>query len=444
MYTTPRKPKVQAGIFWPILDLDEIITILAGFDLNLAEDQLLKPTQQVAETIYIRLVSSLLGLDLEQVADAFSQCATHAQNQSTLYDGFVLLAVQKPIFQLFRDCGVQDFCLDDILHPTPKRLRLLLSAFINYARFRECREEWALHMRQTLDEEEAGVQSRTQGRAAKLERLKELRRLVAENSLEKETALNEDKKAQLNKLADLNLELIAERNREKPHFKITVDRLKQQQKLVDKLRSDVFALRATLSKDPVALRKDADAMHQQVSHKKYLSNSLHQRAQKLEISIQSLKQFKADMDTLKSASHNLDTEKSSLQEIHDRCLRLSHFHELSSLELENGNRVARRSQHECDQLQQKIQVAREQTEKLNVAAETRMAQLRKQLGAEYGEKAVVLQNIDIINEDIASIGVASAAMKEAYLADYKSATIESERAQRNLAAYLAKVKNGVL
>lgn len=445
MYMTPRKQKPQAvNVCWPVLDLDEIITILAGFELNLSEDQLLKPTQQVVETIYIRLVSSLLGSDLERVAEAFSQCAAQTQNESSLYDGFVLLAVQKPIFQLFQDCGVHDFSMDDILHPTAKRLRLLLSAFINYARFRECREEWALYMKQSLEEENVRMETRTQERRRKMERLKQLRLLVAENSLEDELASNEDKKAQLNKLADMNVELVEEKNNFKSRLRAVVSRLDQQQNLVNRLNGDIFALSTTVSQDPVALRSHADAMHQQVAHKKHLSDTLSQRAQKLDISIQSLKQFRIDMDALKAASQNLDTEKSNLEEIHDRHLRLSHLYDQSSLELENGNRDARRSQHECDQLEQKIQTVKHQMEKLNQAAETRMATLRRQLGVEYGEKALVLQNIGIVNEDIAAIGVASAAMREAYMVDYKNATAEAERAQANLASYVARLKNGML
>lgn len=56
----------------------------------------------------------------------------------------------------------------------------------------------------------------------------------------------------------------------------------------------------------------------------------------------------------------------------------------------------------------------------------------------------MLQNIGIVNEDIAAIGVASAAMREAYMVDYKNATAEAERAQANLASYVARLKNGML
>ncbi|KAG5356454.1 putative kinetochore protein [Yarrowia sp. B02] len=448
MYSTPRKTpksKPQAvNICWPILDLDEILTILAGFELNLSEDQLLKPTQQVAETIYLRLVSSLLGLDLEQVAQAFSQCSAQTQNESSLYDGFVLFAVQKSIFTLFQDCGVHDFCMDDMLNPTPKRLQLLLSAFINYARFRECREDWAIYMKQAFDEESAMTHNRAQEQSRKKERVQKLRRMVSEISLEQELLDNEAKKAELNKLADINVELMAEKNAIKPKLKAAVARLDQQQLALNKLGDDIFALRSTLAQDPVSLRRDADLLHQHVAHKKYISNSIHERAQKLDISIQALKQFKADMDSLKGAAHNLCTEKNRLQEIHDRHLRLYQLCEQTSLELETRHRDARRSQHECDQLEQKIHVVKHQMEKLNHTTETRMGFLRKQLGVEYGEKALVLQNIDILNEDIAAVGVASAAMREAYMSEYNTAVSEAKRAQASLQEYVAKLQSGVL
>lgn len=448
MYTTPRKPKPASAqnhnICWPILDLDEIIAILAGFELNLSEDQLLKPTQQITESIYLRLVSSLLGTDLEQVAEAFSQCSAQTQNETSLYDGFVLLAVQKPIFSLFQDCGVHDFCMDDILHPTPKRLRMLLSAFINYARFRECREEWALYMRQSLDDQSAQVRSRVQERAQKLERVKQLRSLVADTSLEIELANNELKKAELNNLADRNLELMEDKNRLKPQLKAIVARLDQQQQMVNKLNGDIFSLKTTISEDPVSLRKNADSLHQQVSLKKHVSNTLHQRAQKLDISIQSLRQFKVDLDALKCASQNLDSQKTNLQEIHDRHLRLSHLFEQSLMELENGDRDMRRSQHECDQLEGRIQVVRQQREKLNKEAETRMAQLRKQLGVEYGEKALVVQNIGLLKEDLGGVEKEVTALKEGYLVDYRTAVMETERVHKSLAGYVKKLKNGVL
>lgn len=444
-YTTPRPQKSRPiNVCWPILDLDEIITILSGFDLNLCEDQLLRPTQQVAESIYTRLVSSLLGTDIEQVSDAYSQCAGGSENESTLQDGFVFFAIQKAVFTLFQDCGVHDFSMDDMLHPTSKRLKLLLSAFINYARFRECREEWALYMRQAMEDERDKLEVQAQERSIKMERLKQLRRLVGENSLEKELANNEVKKAQLNKLADMNIELIEEKDQLKPRLKALVSRLDQQQKMMNNLNQDIFTLKSTIAVDPVALKRDADSLHQLVAQRKVVSNTLEQRNRKLDISIQSLKHFKLDVDTLKSASQNLHTEKQNLVEIHDRFLRLSHLVELSSLDIDNGNMDIRRSQHECDQLEQKIQIAKHQTGKLNEAAEARMAYLRKQLGVEYGEKALILQNIGILNEDVAAIGVASSSLREAYMVEYKCAAAEAERAQSNMAKYIAKLKNGVL
>lgn len=441
MYT----PKPQGNTCWPILELDEIITILAGFELNLAEDQLLKPTQQIAESIYLRLVSSLLGSDLEQVSQAFSQCSAQTQNEASLYDGFVLLAVQKPMFKLFQDCGVHDFSMDDILHPSPKRLRLLLSAFINYARFRECREEWALYMKQSLDDQSALVESRAEERAQKKDRVKQLRRLVAESaSLETELANNELKKAELNRLADRNLELMQAKQRLKPQLKTIVARLDQQQILADKLKGDIFQLKTTIAQDPESLRKASDLLHQQVGLRKHVSNSVHQRVQKLDLSIQSLRQFKVDLDALHSASQTLSSQKKQLQETHDRHLRLAHLFEQSEVELEEGERDVRRSQHECDQLEHKIQTVREQREKSNCEAETRMGVLRKQLGIEYGERALVLQNIALLNEEIAAVAVAETALRERFQVDYKAAVRETERVHKGVAEYMAKLKSGVL
>lgn len=440
MYT----PK-PGNICWPILELDEILTILAGFELNLSEDQLLRPTQQIAESIYLRLVSSLLGSDLEQVSQAFSQCSAQTQNESSLYDGFVLLAVQKPVFKLFQDCGVHDFSMDDILHPSPKRLRLLLSAFINYARFRECREEWALYMKQSLDDQSALVETRSQERAQKRDRLKQLRKLVAESSsLETELANNELKKAELNRLADHNLELMQDKQRLKPQLKSIVARLDQQQSLADKLKGDIFALKTTIAQDPESLRRDAELLLQQVSLKKHVSNTVHQRAQKLDISIQSLRQFKVDLDALNAASQTLSTQKTQLQETHDRHLRLAHLFEQSLVELETGEQDARRSQHECDQLEHKIGMVRQQREKSNSEAETRMAQLRKQLGIEYGERALVVQNIGLLNEELGAVAVVETALRERYQVDYKAAVNEMERVHKSVAAYMAKLKSGVL
>ena len=114
------------------------------------------------------------------------------------------------------------------------------------------------------------------------------------------------------------------------------------------------------------------------------------------------------------------------------------------MELENGDRDMRRSQHECDQLEGRIQVVRQQREKLNKEAETRMAQLRKQLGVEYGEKALVVQNIGLLKEDLGGVEKEVTALKEGYLVDYRTAVMETERVHKSLAGYVKKLKNGVL
>lgn len=48
-----------------------------------------------------------------------------------------LILLHRGAYEFFLICGVNDFTLMDIMRPEPQRIRRILSAVVNYARFRE-------------------------------------------------------------------------------------------------------------------------------------------------------------------------------------------------------------------------------------------------------------------------------------------------------------------
>lgn len=54
----------------------------------------------------------------------------------TQHDAALLMAFYRSLTDLMRECGVADFCFNDLLKPDDNRLRFILSNLINFLRFR--------------------------------------------------------------------------------------------------------------------------------------------------------------------------------------------------------------------------------------------------------------------------------------------------------------------
>mmetsp|Transcript_12155 Transcript_12155/g.37045 ORF Transcript_12155/g.37045 Transcript_12155/m.37045 type:complete len:455 (-) Transcript_12155:122-1486(-) len=133
--TTPSKGGQQYS--FPILSPEEIIQCLSELQIPFSEEQLRKPTGDGVRSVFEQFLELVVGSSREELnqpvfgaADVLSYPELHEESIS-------VLSFHRGMHKLLTASGVPDLCISDYAKPEYHRLRRLLSAVINLAKFRE-------------------------------------------------------------------------------------------------------------------------------------------------------------------------------------------------------------------------------------------------------------------------------------------------------------------
>jgi kinetochore protein Nuf2 len=107
---------------FPTLDLTEIQLVLE--ELEIQYDNLKKPTFTIV-TVY------------EQLLHMITSYSVSIQENELLQDSTQFIQFYLKLNNIMRVCGIHNFTLKDLLEPTPKRTRIILSGIINFCKFRQ-------------------------------------------------------------------------------------------------------------------------------------------------------------------------------------------------------------------------------------------------------------------------------------------------------------------
>uniref|UniRef100_M4BQH3 Uncharacterized protein n=1 Tax=Hyaloperonospora arabidopsidis (strain Emoy2) TaxID=559515 RepID=M4BQH3_HYAAE len=158
----------MASYSFPLLKPREIFACLREMRVLVSEDEVRACDPSAVRKILEVFIESTMGVlreDMAQIAFPGLPTLSYPEIHS---ESIPELTFYRTAQHLLAACGVHDFGLRDVLHPTPKRVRRQLSALINFAKFREerlvvfsdiaGRTDELLAMKKTLREEKAALQ----------------------------------------------------------------------------------------------------------------------------------------------------------------------------------------------------------------------------------------------------------------------------------------------
>ncbi|KAL3657928.1 hypothetical protein V7S43_017134 [Phytophthora oleae] len=125
------------GVYsFPLLKPREIFACLREMRVPVSEDEIRSCDAGAVRKVLEAFIESAMGVTREDMAQiafpglptlSFPELHSESVPELTFY---------RTAQRLLAACGVDDFGLRDVLHPTPKRVRRQLSALINFAKFR--------------------------------------------------------------------------------------------------------------------------------------------------------------------------------------------------------------------------------------------------------------------------------------------------------------------
>lgn len=146
---------------FPLLDFKELSICLQTMEFTASEELISRPTSQYIKTLFEELVDIFMGLSV-QLTEQLSHNLIKRNNEFNLNDSqqdednnnnnnnndfdakkddtsqlIPLLILFRCSMAFLEKCGVHDFTIMDLKKPESQRIRRILSAVINFARFRE-------------------------------------------------------------------------------------------------------------------------------------------------------------------------------------------------------------------------------------------------------------------------------------------------------------------
>lgn len=134
----------QGSWVYPLLKPDEIIVCMNELAIPLTMEDLQKPTASKMQIVYTAFADIIMGVTKEHFDASLAACelAETSPDHFDIYaDSVLLVMFYRELRVLMTEVGFPEFALADVTKPEPKRVRRILSAIINFAKFREERIE---------------------------------------------------------------------------------------------------------------------------------------------------------------------------------------------------------------------------------------------------------------------------------------------------------------
>lgn len=124
---------------FPELKSSEILQCMDDLRIPLSDQELNKPNPMIVQRILESFADIFMGIPKEHfnsVQPSFGVMEMLEYPDLHL-DSISLITFYRTILRLMIEVGVEDFSLRDLIRPEGPRLRVILSAVINFAKFRE-------------------------------------------------------------------------------------------------------------------------------------------------------------------------------------------------------------------------------------------------------------------------------------------------------------------
>jgi kinetochore protein Nuf2 len=138
---------------FPTLNNGEILQCMEELRIPLTEQELNKISPMKMIKIYESFLDILMGVTREELEQPHFSILENLENPELHQQSLADITFFRHLLRLMNSVGIQDFNMKDLMRPEPPRVRRILSAIINFAKFREEHlTEFEKHARLTVSE----------------------------------------------------------------------------------------------------------------------------------------------------------------------------------------------------------------------------------------------------------------------------------------------------
>ncbi|KAG5519301.1 hypothetical protein PMAC_001926 [Pneumocystis sp. 'macacae'] len=414
---------MTSNYIFPTLKPPEILQCMTELGIPFSEEDLTKPSTQRMKLVYEAFSDILMGITWENYDNAVRACHDELEHSEIYMDSLSLIIFYQKLVKLMTEVGIDDFSIRDLVKPEPIRVKKILSAVINFAKFREER----MPVFETHAQKADSYISRNQNLVFQNQNLSE--------QLKKLKIKQEDEVSLIKKSKEINIGL------------------------TNDLR-ELKKVQTTLTNEIDVLKREKAEIAERLTNNQFITVNTKQECMKLRSRIvhspEKLKQLISDMGTSlaseKSSIASLERKSRELQNKIDvigiveqdilNCIKLMEECEIEIARVEEASRKVAKHQEMVDQKELEVREVEIKDQQLNrqlANAEDKLARIQRSAEA---KRETAQKKMAEIRKEYNIITVERA--ERAHEMDRKRAMIEStEKKISELRSHIESEVNSV-
>ncbi|CUM68253.1 uncharacterized protein PRCAT00005974001 [Priceomyces carsonii] len=392
---------------FPLLDSKEITICLQSCDFIATEELVSRPTSQFMKTLFEQFLDTFMGISASTIRDKTKKINKHdtsiGRSQEADKDNFAqeegereeeddddddtsealnLIMLHRGAHKFLQGCGIHDLTLMDIMRPEPYRTRRILSAVVNFARFRE---EHSAECEHLVIESEESLERIRKSQGDNEKTTNQLRDLKARIEASEE---GEHKKATLKQINSYNTKLENELKKlkksqelltlEHSQYKVEkarlIEKLEDQNYLILEFAKELEKLKTYSSTDLDVLNQIIADLKSQIIDYQSSFSDMESKDRNLSITIESMQIVEGELKSLFRI----------LEEIMNDLLKEKNaFEELNSTQeyLDQQNAESNDLGRQIQQYERQLVNTQDKINKLKLQAEERIKKSQQQLAS---------------------------------------------------------------
>ncbi|RKP13216.1 Nuf2 family-domain-containing protein [Piptocephalis cylindrospora] len=359
---------------FPLLSTREIISALRDISVSLTEEDMAHPSAQRMMTVYEVILDQVVGLprqsctnvpldemDFLPYPDIHQESAGHA-------------AFLRELVRLMAVVGINDFSMRELRKPEAPGVRRILSAVINFIRFREgsmSALDQKMRQSEELLEERMRLIHEHEQMKERLEALR-VQRSQEQPEIEERERENEELQGQLRALLAEQGRLTAETDGLKERKAQLIERIQSLQEEFTLCQEENEVLRARIVHSPEKIQQEIKETSMRLSETKSLIVGSEQREREMRGRVAGLSQVDDDIRTcLQTLEECLDLR----QRVNHQEQKVQEALETIEWKKKKGRELEVRRQ----QVERQIRMSEEKMGRLHKGQETRMSQTRERM-----------------------------------------------------------------
>lgn len=451
---------------FPILDVKEISICLQTCEFLVTEELILKPTSSFLRSLFEQFLDAFMAvpvdiidlkvkmlinrespinkssqeLDIDQETDA-------DDTENTLY----LLILFRSSYVFLQTCGVYDFALLDLMRPESHRIRRILSAVVNYARFREEHSKECEELVNNSDGNIAEIK-RLQGINNKITNdINELKHMLQQDvvlnnekiSLKQLNSFNHKLENELKSLQRNQQILTLEHSQYKEEKQRLIEKLEDHHYLNLESNKELENLKSYLSTDPEILKKIIFDLRSNLNDYQQSLNTLEASYKNKIGTIEAIQIIEQELKNLFRILEEILNDLNKSENATDKLNKYQEFLDQQKIQLGDLNRQIQQVKRQITNIEEKIEKTKNQSVERDRNSRETLSKLTQSYEQLIEQRKVKEQELDKKKDLTLDLEKQMAAKRNQFQIEVRNAELAVSRLTSHLKLYLTEMESKV-